>query len=255
VIAVPAGFDCSPLQLAVMKRGFAPLDENGAVHWRYAPTVCIFIAGFSRKVATRQMERLYSRPFALCALANFAQAVSFSLFLHFPGFLKELGAGESTIGVLVALTALAAVALGPFVGRLMDRRGRRPVIVSGNLLNVGVVGLYLTVHALSPAVYVVRLLHGVAETMLYSALFTYAADMVPPARTAQGLALFGVSAMPRLRGGVIRRSFSPVSGARSQGSLWRSRWRNPAVCPRLRQHPHGRCVRRSASPISPRSGW
>ncbi len=150
------------------------------------------------------MERLYTRPFALCALANFAQAVSFSLFLHFPGFLKELGAGESAIGVLVALTALSAVALGPFCGRLMDRHGRRPVIVSGNLLNVVAVGLYLTVQALSPALYIVRLLHGVAETMLYSALCTYAADIVPPARTVQGLALFGVSAMLAITvGGVI----------------------------------------------------
>ena len=156
------------------------------------------------KVTTRPMERLSSRPSALCALANFAQAVSFSVFLHFPGFLKELGAGESTIGVLVALTALSAVALGPFFGRLMDRHGRRLVIVSGNLLNVGVVGFYLTVHALSPTLYVIRLLHGVAETMLYSALFTYAADIVPPARTAQEWALFGVSAMLAITvGGVL----------------------------------------------------
>jgi MFS family permease len=150
------------------------------------------------------MDCLYTRTFVLCALANFAQAVSFSLFLHFPGFLQELGARESEIGFLVALTALSAVALGPCVGRLIDRRGRRPVIVGGNLLNVGVVGLYLTVQALSPALYVVRILHGVAETMLYSALFTYAADIVPPARTAQGLALFGVSAMLSITlGGVI----------------------------------------------------
>jgi MFS family permease len=115
--------------------------------------------------------------------------------LHFPGFLEALGARESAIGVLVALTALAAVTFAPFVGRLMDRRGRRPVIVSGNLLNVGVVGLYLTVHTLSPTLYILQILHGVAEMMLYSALFTYAADMVPPTRTAQGLAIFGVSAM------------------------------------------------------------
>jgi len=153
------------------------------------------------------MERLYTRPFALCALANFAQAVSFSLFLHFPGFLKELGAGESEVGVLVALPALAAVALGPCFGRLMDRHGRRPVIVAGNLLNVGVVGLYMMFQALSPALYIVRVLHGVAETMLYSGLFTYAADTMPPSRTAQGLALFGVSAMPRSPGVAIGRSF------------------------------------------------
>ena len=150
------------------------------------------------------MALLYTRPFVLCALANFAQAVSFSLFLHFPGFLKELGAGESQIGVLVALTALSAVALGPFFGRLMDWYERRPIIVSGNLLNVGVVGFYLLFQTLSPALYLVRLLHGVAETMLYSALFTYAADIVPPSRTAQGLGLFGVSAMLAITvGGVL----------------------------------------------------
>jgi MFS family permease len=79
------------------------------------------------------MDRLYTRSFALCALANFAQAVSFSLFLHFPGFLKELGARERD-RCPDGLTALSAVAFGPFFGRLMDRRGRRPVIVGGNLL-------------------------------------------------------------------------------------------------------------------------
>jgi MFS family permease len=158
----------------------------------------------SRKVVTRSMHHLYTRAFALCALANFAQAVSFSLFLHFPGFLKELGAGESEIGVLVALTALSTVVLGPFCGRLMDRHGRRPIIIGGNLLNVGAIGFYMTLHGLSPAMYVVRLFHGVAGMMLYSGLFTYAADIVPPARTAQGLALFGVSAMLSITvGGVI----------------------------------------------------
>src|SRR5919109_2823423 len=136
------------------------------------------------------MERLSSRPSALCALANFAQAVSFSLFLHFPGFLKELGAGESEIGVLVSLTALSAVALGPFFGRLMDRRGRRPVVIGGNLLNVGGVGLYLTFQALGPALYIVRILHGVAGTMLYSSLFNFSPGIIPPAPRAQGAAPF-----------------------------------------------------------------
>lgn len=48
--------------------------------------------------------------------------------------------------------------------------GRGLIIIGGNLLNVGVVGLYLTCQALSPALYVVRVLHGVAGTMLYSSL-------------------------------------------------------------------------------------
>jgi MFS family permease len=150
------------------------------------------------------LASLFTWPFVLCALANFVQSVAFSLFLHFPGFLKELGAGETTIGALVALAALAAVALGPVCGRLMDRRGRWPVIVGGSVLHVGVVGLYITVQELTLALYVVRALHGVADTMLYSALFTYAADHVPASRTAQGLALFGAAAMLSISvGGVV----------------------------------------------------
>jgi predicted MFS family arabinose efflux permease len=38
-------------------------------------------------------------------------------------------------------------------------------------------------------------LHGLAEAMLFTALFTYAADCVPAARRTEGLALFGVSGM------------------------------------------------------------
>ncbi len=113
--------------------------------------------------------------------------------VRFPGFLKELGAGEAIIGVIVSLTALSAVVLGPFFGRLADQRGRLAIILTGHVMNVAIAGLYLTFDALSPYVYGVRMVHGVAETMLYISLFAYATDYVPPARTAQGLALFGVS--------------------------------------------------------------
>ncbi len=140
-------------------------------------------------------DTLYSRPLILCSLTNFAQSVSFSLLhLHFPGFLKELGAGEASIGIIASLAALSAVALGPFFGRLADRRGRLPIIMTGHVMNAAIVGLYFTFDTLSPFLYGVVMLHGVAETMLYSSLFAYAADHVPPARTAQGLALFGLSA-------------------------------------------------------------
>ncbi|MBM3224994.1 MAG: MFS transporter [Candidatus Tectomicrobia bacterium] len=141
------------------------------------------------------MEHRYPRAFALCALANFAQAVSFAVFLHFPGFLHTLGAEETVIGTLMAAPSLAGLLLGPYCGRILDRHGRRPLLLSGNILNVGVLWCYLAFQTLSPALYVVRVLHGVAGTMLASTLLTYAADLVPPTRTAQGLALFGVSAM------------------------------------------------------------
>ena len=41
-------------------------------------------------------ERLLNRPLLLCSIASLAQGISFNLFLHLPGFLNGLGAGESS---------------------------------------------------------------------------------------------------------------------------------------------------------------
>jgi len=133
--------------------------------------------------------------FVLCAAANFAQSLSFNLFLHFPGYLAELGADEVQIGFIIGLAAFAAIAARPPIGYLMDRRGRRGVILVGGLLNVLACALYLGIHSIGPVVLMVRVLHGFAEAMLFSSLFTLAADLVPAARRTEGLAWFGVSGM------------------------------------------------------------
>jgi MFS family permease len=140
-------------------------------------------------------DRLLTRPFVLCSAANVAQGVAFNLFLHFPGYLNELGASDTRIGLIWSVTAIAAILARPPIGRTMDTRGRRPVILWGGVLNTIVCSLYLTVTSLDAWIYVVRIAHGVAEAMLFTALFTYAADHVPAARRTQGLALFGVSGM------------------------------------------------------------
>lgn len=149
-------------------------------------------------------DRLLTAPFLLCALGNFLQGLAFNLYLHLPGFLKILGAGEVQIGLIFGLTAAVAIAVRPWVGRAMDERGRRVVILAGGLLNVVVCLLYLTVTSLGPWVYVVRLLHGLAEATLFAAFFTQAADLIPPSRRTEGIALFGVSGMlPISLGGLL----------------------------------------------------
>ena len=140
----------------------------------------------------------------LCALANLAQSIAFNLFLHFPGFLNRLGAGDLEIGFLFGLTSFVAIVARPPVGPLMDRRGRRDVILSGNALNCAVCGLYLTVSAMGPWVYTLRVLHGLSEALLFTALFTLAADLVPARRRTEGLALFGVTGiLPMALGGLL----------------------------------------------------
>ena len=149
-------------------------------------------------------ERLLTRAFLLSAAANFLQSLAFNLYLHLPGFLKQLGADEIRIGLIFSLTAATAIASRPPVGRVMDAEGRRVVILVGGALNVLVCALYLTVTELGPWLYTVRIGHGIAEAMLFAALFTHAADLVPPSRRTEGIALFGVSGLlPISLGGLL----------------------------------------------------
>ncbi len=147
---------------------------------------------------------MLTAPFVLVSVANFAQAVAFSLFLHFPGYLDGLGASEVQIGFIFGLASVAAIGVRPPIGRAMDLRGRRGVILLGGVLNVLVCGLYLGISEIGPALYLNRVAHGLAEAMLFTAMFTYAADCVPARRRTEGLALFGVSGMlPISLGGVL----------------------------------------------------
>ncbi len=140
-------------------------------------------------------ERLFTKPFLLVSVANFTSGMAYSLFLHFSGYLANLGASDTQIGLIYGATAVASIAMRPLLGPIMDRYGRRPVILVGNALNVVFVLLYLTVSTLGPWVYAVRIGHGVAEAMLFSALFTYGTDVIPKSRRTEGIALFGVSGL------------------------------------------------------------
>jgi MFS family permease len=140
----------------------------------------------------------------LAWLLSFFSGLAFFLFVHVPGYLEGLGADEAEIGLIIGVTSLASIVIRPAIGREMDRRGRRPVIITGNLLHVATLLLYLTIHDIGPWLYVVRVLHGFSGALLFAALFTYAADLVPEDRRTQGLALFGVSGMlPIAVGGVL----------------------------------------------------
>ncbi len=138
---------------------------------------------------------LLSRPFALGFVANFMHTLSFFFFLHLPGFLRLHTNDDFVIGVAMATMAAAAIVSRPFIGRFIDAHGRRQVAWVGSILNVLFSAAYLLVDDLGPWLFIVRAGHGIAEGMLFSVLFTIAADVVPAERRAEGMALFGVSGM------------------------------------------------------------
>lgn len=162
-------------------------------------------------------EPVLTRTFVLVSSAHFLQGLSVNAFLHLPGFLQQLGAAEARIGFLYGLMAFAALAARPAIGRAMDVSGRRRVILLGSVLEIAVCLAYLTVHTVGPWLAVIRIAHGVAEAALFSALFTYAADIIPASRRTEGIALFGVSGL------------LPMSVAGALGDFILNRWGYPQL--------------------------
>jgi MFS family permease len=153
-------------------------------------------------------ERVWTPAFLLAWAANFLHSTGFHAYVHLPGWLEARGAGEVLIGVLIATMSVAAISTRPLVGRMMDTRGRRLVMIFGGIVHSFVPLLYLLVDSLAhgnwAAVAGVRLVHGVAQAAMFSVLFTIAADLVPASRRAEGIALFGISGLiPMGLGGLL----------------------------------------------------
>jgi len=149
-------------------------------------------------------ERVLTGPFLLASLANLLHGLSVFAFLHLPGFVEDMGATPSVVGIVFGTLSGAAMVIRPFAGKAMDTGGRRLVILSAGALHVVACLLYLTVTSVGPWIFVVRSVHGFAQGALFSVLFTYAADIVPASRRSEGIGYFGVSGMlPMALGGLM----------------------------------------------------
>jgi predicted MFS family arabinose efflux permease len=171
---------------------------------------------FSTESADTGRPSLWTRAFVLAWVANFLHSTGFHSFLHWPGWLAQRWESEIMIGLLVAAMSVAAIISRPFVGRMMDTRGRRIVMLVGGVIHVLATLLYLALDLLADpswlAIVGVRVVHGVAQAGMFSVLFTFAADIVPAERRAEGIALYGISGMIPMAVGVLLGEWVIVDG-------------------------------------------
>jgi MFS family permease len=121
--------------------------------------------------------------------------MSHGMFLLFPLFVHSLGGDELTVGLVLGLGLAASVAVRPLVGVLLDRVGRRRVLLWAGAVNSLSFVPLLVLDRAGGALYLLAMLHLVAGGALFAAYFTYAADLVPAGRRVEGLAIFGVAGM------------------------------------------------------------
>ncbi len=147
---------------------------------------------------------LFTRIFALVWVAGLLQELAWSVMVHFPGFLSDLGATETRIGLLYSLSAVAGLMLRPVLGRLIDNAGRRPVLLTAGMANAAAVAAMTVVNSLSGWLVILFVGHRVFQIAIFTAMLTLSADVLPEDRRTQGLAIYGLGGLvPMATGGAF----------------------------------------------------
>lgn len=151
-----------------------------------------------------ERARLFTPVFLLVWAAGLLQEQAWSLMIHFPGHLSDLGASETTIGLLYSLSAVFGLLLRPLLGRLIDDLGRRPVLFASGFGNAAALAILTLTTSLNWFLTTVFVAHRVLQIALFTALLTLSADVLPESRRTQGLAIYGLGGLiPLATGGVF----------------------------------------------------
>ncbi len=142
---------------------------------------------------TTKQPRLWSGSFVRICLVNLFFFLNFHLLLPtFPFFITFLGGDAVTIGLATALFSIAAIVSRPFVGWLVDTRGRFPILVVG-LLGIAIIPMGYCISAGIALAIVLRTAHGLFHAASSNSSSAWVTDIIPSSRMGEGLGLFGLS--------------------------------------------------------------
>jgi MFS family permease len=135
--------------------------------------------------------RLFTAPFVLVCLATYCYFLAHQLcLLAMPLYALYRGGSEADAGTLTLLFTTSALFARLPVGWVMDRWGRRPILVGGSLLAAASAILYPEAVSLA-AIFALRILHGFSLGVHTTAAAAVVTDVVPPARRGEGMGYFG----------------------------------------------------------------
>jgi MFS family permease len=134
--------------------------------------------------------RLLSAAFVALTLSDLAYFTASGVLISTtPLFVTTtLGSSEAGVGLAIGSFSVTTLVLRPLVGRWVDRRGRRPLLVGGAALFAVLVLGHYVVPSLAGLV-VLRLLLGAAEAAYFVAGFAALADLAPPGRSGEALSV------------------------------------------------------------------
>lgn len=141
-----------------------------------------------RSARNRHDRRVY----ALCLLVFPLMLASGIVYSVLSLYFAELGASRSQIGLIYACGSAVGAVSSPFVGRLADRVGKKPVLLGATGLFALVFLLYGMCGAVK-ALFPVQALEGLAWATLTASALSLLADLVPPERRGEAMGIYNAT--------------------------------------------------------------
>lgn len=143
--------------------------------------------------ASDNQKALWTGSFIKICLVNFFIFVNFHALLPtFPFFITYVGGDAVTIGLATALFSIASIVSRPFVGWLVDTKGRCAILVLG-LIGMTLIPMGYFVSAGVAMAVILRTVHGAFHAASSNASSTWVTDIVPRVRMGEGLGMYGLS--------------------------------------------------------------
>lgn len=145
-------------------------------------------------MATPKRPRLVTPAFFVISAASLAYFLSLGVLVPAVPLYVEgpLHGGEVAVGLAVGMFSISGFLFRPWAGRLVDRRGRRPLIVGG----AGIVALSVLGYLLAGSASVIvalRFVTGIGEAFFFVGAASAIADLAPEERRGEALSLFSLA--------------------------------------------------------------
>lgn len=140
-----------------------------------------------------QTDKLFNRQYiTMCLLAIIFFFGECILITSIPLFTLKLGGTEAAAGLFMSVVSLAALVVRPLMGRLMDTRSRRLVLLIGTAA-LSAASLSYSFAASIPLLLALASVHGIALSAVTTSGPAVVADVTPAARLEEGVSLYGIT--------------------------------------------------------------
>ncbi|KAA9026954.1 MFS transporter [Niallia endozanthoxylica] len=141
-----------------------------------------------------QKPKLWTKDFVMVSMSNFLLFISFYILMVTLAVysIDKFHASQSEAGLASSIFVLGAVIVRPVAGRMIERVGKKRLLLFGLSLFLIMMLLYFPINSL-PLLLLIRFIHGFAFGIATTATGTIAADIIPMSRRGEGMGYFATS--------------------------------------------------------------